>query len=429
MASPPVVEDAGNWRENLAEGSRVWVLKASLNLWYEGVVIKRSAGELKVRFMDGTIPCFKTVSLYSEEVACLDSQNVEHPKIFPTAQPNVASFRASSVASLATARPRPAGPAEISLSSVAAVQRGRLPGRPVLSATDGGMSTTRSDSRGRIASPRRANFAQALDSPRSSLSPRSAPSETSSSDRARSRSMSATSESCPMMPMGSGKFAIKASMGRTYTEASCLTHGSMPDLTPFGLGTQDELPLPDVDECAEANFGAGRGGSFASKTFDGLPRMCGSSDVPRSGLTTKTFDGLPLMRGESDVLRGRSTAPGSRVTVRSASVGKCVEGICLDSNEQTMRVLYTVGRRNYVETFPTSSETRSDDNRFEEPRREGSLAPGMQVRVRSASVGRPVEGIVTDATGDKVRVQYFLHGRCYVKTLSVHEAEPNLEIR
>jgi len=52
------------------------------------------------------------------------------------------------------------------------------------------------------------------------------------------------------------------------------------------------------------------------------------------------------------------------------------------------------------------------------------MAPGTMVKIQSASAGGTVEGVVTDAAQEVVRVQYFLSGRSCIKTVGVRDAQP-----
>jgi len=60
---------------------------------------------------------------------------------------------------------------------------------------------------------------------------------------------------------------------------------------------------------------------------------------------------------------------------------------------------------------------RQERGRSREKREKKQLQLGSVVSVRSASLGRHVEGIVTDMSSDLVRVQYFCNGRSCTKSL------------
>jgi len=373
-ASPAHMADSASerWREELSEGSRVWVLKASIKLWYEGSVVKRFPQDVKVQFMDGGVPCFKTVPLSSPELQLRATLNSLRPR--PT--PNPEAFESGGA---------PAPPAPAPVKAEAAVPSVDSIDTPVVPRWRAGGSPRR----GEEAPVERGRVRMASLRSRSPASSRDDDDEESNMGVMLSKG-SEDEDAAPMRPLNSGSYTgVAPSMHRTYSEMSSLTHTSMPDLTPFAFGTQEELP--HVDECCESNFAGLR------------------------GLGAQTVDCLPAMY--SDASRGRGALLGSRLKVRSASAGKSVDAVCIDSNDQTMKVFFSVGHRNYVESVPAP----------EAQIQRGSFAPGTQVKVRSASVGRPVEGVVTAATGDKVRVQYFLNGRCHIKTVSRDEAELNLE--
>jgi len=64
-----------------------------------------------------------------------------------------------------------------------------------------------------------------------------------------------------------------------------------------------------------------------------------------------------------------------------------------------------------IQVMPQQEETRGRQ------RNRSELAIGSTVAVRSSSLGRCVEGVVTDVTNDRVRVQYFMNGRCCTKAI------------
>lgn len=51
------------------------------------------------------------------------------------------------------------------------------------------------------------------------------------------------------------------------------------------------------------------------------------------------------------------------------------------------------------------------------------IAVGTAVQVRSASVGRNVQGVITDVGSDRVMVQYFVNGRCCMKAMPISSTE------
>mmetsp|Transcript_12831 Transcript_12831/g.36896 ORF Transcript_12831/g.36896 Transcript_12831/m.36896 type:complete len:319 (-) Transcript_12831:51-1007(-) len=304
---PPLAEIPDGWRDELRVGSRVWVLKASINLWYEGVVVKAGpAEELKVQFMDGGVPCCKMVKLSSEEIQKFDGVRPAIPRRRFSSEP--------------TTMPPP--DVEVPPPSAAEDVEEALPADQAGQHVEVG---------------------------------------------------AASSSSCWV--------GLPPSATRSYSELSSLTHTSMPELTPFVSDTRGSLPL--VNEHREVNFGG---------------------EAP-----FHTFDALPAMR---DAPRGR--AVGARMKVRSASAGRAVDAVCIDCNDQNVKVFFSVGDRNFVKTL-AAGDIGAEDNE--------QVIPGTHVRVRSASVGRPVEGVVTDATADRVRVQYFVDGRSYIKTVALADAE------
>jgi len=172
---------------------------------------------------------------------------------------------------------------------------------------------------------------------------------------------------------------------------------------------------------------------------------------------------------------------GAEIRVRSLSAGRSVQAVVTDTDGDNVRVMYTVGGRFCVRTVkkaeyldmqaefgeiierPPDMQGASGENAREAPAAEAEtvtpeanrephaepevgdtasitldgdiqvmpdedlprgrqatreLAIGSTVAVRSSSLGRCVEGVVTAVTSDRVRVQYFLNGRCCTKAIA-----------
>jgi len=75
---------------------------------------------------------------------------------------------------------------------------------------------------------------------------------------------------------------------------------------------------------------------------------------------------------------------------------------------------------------PSLSARSATSSTTEEAVARGRLAVGSMIRVRSASLGKDIEGVVTDNNGDTVKVTFFVNGRSCFKVVPRHEWEAEL---
>mmetsp|Transcript_114701 Transcript_114701/g.319437 ORF Transcript_114701/g.319437 Transcript_114701/m.319437 type:complete len:395 (-) Transcript_114701:106-1290(-) len=193
---------------------------------------------------------------------------------------------------------------------------------------------------------------------------------------------------------------------------------SMDSVSEQRTGAQDSMPGRTTSR-----------GSFPSDnvTQDSMPEL---QPVPSSGTLPScrgTLETLPEMN--SFLARSKETpgpnlgaisSSGSRggfavgvpMQIRSASAGRLVDGVVIDSSSDKIKVLYYLGNRCCTKIIPS--------HQIEEPVEELMQLPNLEVGMAvhcATSRGNLVEGVVTDVKGANAKVQYFVDGRCCLKTL------------
>lgn len=108
-------------------------------------------------------------------------------------------------------------------------------------------------------------------------------------------------------------------------------------------------------------------------------------------------------------------APGTVVQLRSASAGRCVQAVVVDSQDDCVRVVYYLGKRCCTKIVPVALSTMCQEKQSASQSRR--LAVGSSVWVRSTSTSRWCKGFVTDFNSDYVRVHYWCNGTQLAKNL------------
>lgn len=161
-----------------------------------------------------------------------------------------------------------------------------------------------------------------------------------------------------------------------------------------------------------------------------LPKSCNSTELMFSPLLGVTMSSLPSMVPSTDSLPlyiSTVTQDLLPLNVETCGVLPALQEIEGSSEESG-----SDGASEDEEASPDGwvpPRIRLDKNRSVESSTKDHTAnryhAGKPMRIRSGTAGKEVDAIITDSNGERVRVMYFLGGKCFSKVLPRYELAEN----